>query len=208
MSGEAATKQKIEIDPKYLMRLAGILMIICAIVAALLGVVNAVTYQKIDEIQAQKTQESLQAVFPGASFTEIEVTDELTAIAKQTNAESGLEAIYEASTGGYAIEVTPTGFNGSVDMIVGVDYDGNIVGISVVSNSETAGIGTEVCKDKPNKNGVGVLSQFVGRSGGTDNIFTVNSGSNEVDAISGATVTTKGVTRGVNAACLVFEQLG
>ena len=102
----------------------------------------------------------------------------------------------------------PTGFNGSIDVIVGIDAEGNVSGISVVSNAETAGIGTNVCQDKPNKNGVGVLSQFVGRSAGTGNLFTVNSGSNQVDAISGATVTTKAIARGVNAASLVAEQLG
>ena len=192
-----AKKEKVQMDPKYILRLAGVLMLISAIVAGLLGLVNGVTWEKIEEIKAQKLQASLQAVFPDATFTEIPVTDELVAIADQDDAESGLSAIYESSTGGYAIEVLPTGFNGSIDVIVGIDAEGNVVGI-----------GTNVCKDKPNKNGVGVLSQFVGRSAGTGNLFTVNSGSNQVDAISGATVTTKAIARGVNAASLVAEQLG
>ena len=203
-----AKKEKVQMDPKYILKLAGVLMLISAIVAGLLGLVNGVTWEKIAEIQAQKLQASLQAVFPDATFTEIPVTDELVAIADQEDAESGLSAIYESSTGGYAIEVLPTGFNGSIDVIVGIDAEGNVAGISVVSNAETAGIGTNVCQDKPNKNGVGVLSQFVGRSAGTGNLFTVNSGSNQVDAISGATVTTKAIARGVNAASLVAEQLG
>lgn len=205
---EAVKKEKVQMDPKYIIKLAGILMVISAIVAAMLGLVNMVTWEKIEQIQYQKQQNSLQAVFPGAEFTEVTITDELVAVAGQENAESGLKAVFEASTGGYAIEVLPTGFSGSIDMIVGIDAEGNVVGISVVSNAETAGIGTNVCADKPNKNGVGVLSQFYGRAGGTDNLFTVNSGSNQVDAISGATVTTKAITRGVNAATLVFEQLG
>ena len=182
-----AKKEKVQMDPKYILKLAGVLMLISAIVAGLLGLVNGVTWEKIAEIQAQKLQASLQAVFPDATFTEIPVTDELVAIADQEDAESGLSAIYESSTGGYAIEVLPTGFNGSIDVIVGIDAEGNVAGISVVSNAETAGIGTNVCQDKPNKNGVGVLSQFVGRSAGTGNLFTVNSGSNQVDAISGVT---------------------
>ena len=198
----------VKMDPKYLFKLAGILMVICAIVAALLGVVNGVTADKIAAIQAQKLQASLQVVFPGAEFTEVEVTDDLSALAASPNAESGLEAIYAASTGGYAVEVTPTGFGGSIDMIVGIDADGNVTGVSVISHAETAGIGTKIVADKPNKNGVGVLTQFIGRGAGEGNLFTVNSGSNEVDAISGATVTTKAITRGVNAASLVAEQLG
>ena len=203
-----AKKEKVQMDPKYLFKLAGILMVICAIVAALLGVVNGVTADKIAALQAEKLQQSLQVVFPGAEFTEVDVTDDLVALAASPNAESGLAAIYAASTGGYALEVKPTGFGGSIDMIVGIDGDGNVTGISVISHTETAGIGTKIVADKPNKNGVGVLTQFVGRGAGEGNLFTVNSGSNEVDAISGATVTTKAITRGVNAASLVAEQLG
>ena len=201
-------KEKVQMDPKYLFKLAGILMVICAIVAALLGVVNGVTADKIKAIQEQKLQASLEVVFPGAQFEKIPVTEELTALAASADAESGLEAIYSASTGGYAVEVTPTGFGGAIDMIIGIDAEGNVTGISVISHAETAGIGTKIAADKPNKNGVGVLSQFIGRSAGEGNLFTVNSGSNQVDAISGATVTTKAVTRGVNAASLVAGQLG
>lgn len=200
--------EKLQMDPKYLLKLAGILMVICAIVAALLGVVNGVTADKIKALQAEKLQQSLEVVFPGAEFTEVDVTDDLVTLAASPNAESDLAAIYAASTGGYALEVKPTGFGGSIDMIVGIDADGNVTGISVISHTETAGIGTKVVADKPNKNGDGVLSQFVGRGASSDNLFTVNSGSNEVDAISGATVTTKAITRGVNAASLVAEQLG
>ena len=203
-----AKKEKVQMDPKYLFKLAGILMVICAIVAALLGVVNGVTADKIAALQAEKLQQSLQVVFPGAEFTEVDVTDDLVTLAASPDAESGLAAIYAASTGGYALEVKPTGFGGSIDMIVGIDGDGNVTGISVISHTETAGIGTKIVADKPNKNGVGVLTQFVGRGAGEGNLFTVNSGSNEVDAISGATVTTKAITRGVNAASLVAEQLG
>ena len=72
-----AKKEKVQMDPKYILKLAGVLMLISAIVAGLLGLVNGVTWEKIAEIQAQKLQASLQAVFPDATFTEIPVTDEL-----------------------------------------------------------------------------------------------------------------------------------
>lgn len=201
-------KEKIQMDPKYIMKLAGVLTAISAIVALLLGLVNGVTADKIAALQAEKLQQSLEVVCPGAEFTELEVTDDLVALAASSNAESSLAAIYSTSLGGYAIEVLPTGFGGSIDMIVGFDADRNVTGVSVISHSETAGIGTKIVADKPNKVGVGVLTQFIGRSAGEGNLFTVNSGSNQVDAISGATVTTKAVTRGINAASLVAEQLG
>ena len=60
---EAVKKEKVQLDPKYILKLAGILMIIAAIVAVLLGVVNGVTKDKIAALQAQKLQQSLELVF-------------------------------------------------------------------------------------------------------------------------------------------------
>lgn len=204
---EAAKKEKVQMDPKYIIKLSVTLLIICLVVSLMLGLVNGITADKIAALQEQAKQESLQAVFPDASFNELEIGDAQLAAAAEYGVE--LMYIYEVADGsGYAIEVGPSGFNGTIDMIVGINTDGTVAGISVISNSETAGIGTNVCADKPNKNGVGVLSQFVGMSATADNPFTVNSGSNKVDAISGATVSTKAITNGVNAASVVFGTLG
>lgn len=204
---EAAKKEKVQMDPKYIIKLSVTLLIICLVVSLMLGLVNGITADKIAALQEQAKQESLQAVFPDASFNELEIGDAQLAAAAEYGVE--LMYIYEVADGsGYAIEVGPSGFNGTIDMIVGINTDGTVAGISVISNSETAGIGTNVCADKPNKNGVGVLSQFVGMSATADNPFTVNSGSNKVDAISGATVSTRAITNGVNAASVVFGTLG
>lgn len=207
MSGEAVKKEKVQMDPKYIIKLSVTLLIICLVVSLMLGLVNGITADKIAALQEQAKQESLQEVFPDASFNELEIGDAQLAAAAEYGVE--LMYIYEVADGsGYAIEVGPSGFNGTIDMIVGINTDGSVAGISVISNSETAGIGTNVCADKPNKNGVGVLSQFVGMTATSDNPFTVNSGSNKVDAISGATVSTRAITNGVNAASMVFETLG
>lgn len=207
MSGEAVKKEKVQMDPKYILKLSITLLVICLVVALALGFVNGITADKIAALQEQAKQESLQAVFPDATFNEVEIGDEQLAVATEYGVE--LMYIYEVADGsGYAIEVGPSGFSGTIDMIVGINADGSVAGISVISNTETAGIGTNVCSDKPNRNGVGVLSQFIGLTATADNPFTVNSGSNRVDAISGATVTTKAITTGVNAASVIFGTLG
>ena len=207
MSGEAVKKEKVQMDPKYILKLSITLLVICLVVALALGCVNGITADKIAALQEQAKQESLQAVFPDATFNEVEIGDEQLAVATEYGVE--LMYIYEVADGsGYAIEVGPSGFSGTIDMIVGINADGSVAGISVISNTETAGIGTNVCSDKPNRNGVGVLSQFIGLTATADNPFTVNSGSNRVDAISGATVTTKAITTGVNAASVIFGTLG
>lgn len=198
-----------QMDPKYIAKLAVILMVISAIVAALLGVVNQVTYERIEKAKAEKTQTSLQTLFPGAQFTELELSDEMKAAASGDVTQSKLYSVYEASSGGWAIEVGPTGYSGTIDMIVGIDAEGKVTGLSVVSNTETAGIGTKVCTNKPNKDGEPVLDQFIGRAATAEDLFLVGgTGANGISAISGATVTTKAVTRGVNAASLVYALLG
>ena len=87
-------------------------------------------------------------------------------------------------------------------MIVGVDSDSAVTGVSIVSNKETAGIGSKVMDNNALPSGVGVLDQFIGKSGAGSLADKVN-----VDAISGATVSSKGVTKGVNAALAVAEAL-
>ena len=105
---------------------------------------------------------------------------------------------------GYAIKVVSSGSQGSIEMMVGVDGEGVITGVSIVSHSETSGIGTKVMGNEPTASGVGVLSQFEGKSAADG---TLSVGTN-VDAISGATVSSKGVTAGVNAALAVAAVLG
>ena len=84
-------------------------------------------------------------------------------------------------------------------MMVGVDIDGTVTGVRAVKNSETSGIGSRVME---NENGV--LDQFAGKSA-ADGTLVVGS---NVDAITGATVSTKGIAAGVNAALAVAGVLG
>ncbi|MBQ9646864.1 MAG: FMN-binding protein, partial [Oscillospiraceae bacterium] len=94
------------------------------------------------------------------------------------------------------------GSQGSIEMIAGVDADKAVRGVSIVRNTETAGIGSKVMDNNALPSGVGVLDQFIGKSGaGT---LTVGK---TVDAISGATVSSKGVTKGVNGALAVADTL-
>ena len=104
---------------------------------------------------------------------------------------------------GYVMKISASGSQGSIVMMVGVDADKAITGISVVNSSETSGIGTKVVENKPNAAGTPVLDQFVGMSGAG----TLTVGSN-ITAISGATVSTKGITMGANAALAAVEALG
>ena len=63
MSGEAVKKEKVQMDPKYILKLSITLLGICLVVSLLLGLVNGITADKIAALQEQAKQESLQAVF-------------------------------------------------------------------------------------------------------------------------------------------------
>ena len=190
-----------KISGKFVLKVAGTLTVISLVVAALLGVVNMVTEDKIDAINAEKTNQALAAVAPeGAEFTPVELSDEAVAAAA---AYGTLDSMYEMSTGGYAMKIVASGSQGSIEMIVGVDANKALTGVSVVNHSETGGIGTKVVNNDPNTAGTPVLDQFIGMSGAGSLVV-----GKTVTPISGATVTSKGITAGCNAALAAVEAMG
>lgn len=190
------------LNGKFILKVAGTLTAISLVVAALLGVVNMVTKDRIAELNFAATKAALAAVTPeGAEYTAVDLTDDLIAAAASQG--GTLTEMYAVSTGGYACKVVASGSQGNIEMIVGVDEAGAISGISVVSNSETAGIGSKVMDNQPNKAGTPVLDQFIGMSGAG----TLAVGKN-VNEISGATVSSKGITMGANAALAAVEAVG
>ena len=211
MSNEVKTKEKVNMDPKYIIKLTVTLFATCVIVAGLLGLVNMVTKDKIAAINWENTQTAMKAVVADPDNTEfseaLENTDAMSAAAKAAG--GTLDSVYEVLAGGehagYAIKVVASGSQGNIEMMVGVDAEGVVTGVSIVDNSETSGIGSKVMSNEPLSSGVGVLDQFQGKSAAADGTLTVGK---NVDAISGATVSSKGVTAGVNAALAVAGAIG
>ena len=196
-----------KISGKFILKVAGTLTVISLVVAALLGLVDNVTADKIAEIDAANTREAMSAVVPeGSEFTDkLEISQEvLDAAAAQGGKITELYGVTNGGAeAGYVAKVAASGSQGTITMMVGIDANGAITGISVVSHSETSGIGTKVVENKPNAAGTPVLDQFIGMSGAG----TLAVGSN-ITAISGATVSTKGITMGANAALAAAEVLG
>ena len=196
-----------KISGKFILKVAGTLTVISLVVAALLGLVDSVTRDKIAAIEAENTRIAMSAVAPeGSEFGDkMEITDALAAAA---SAQGGkLVELYPMTNGGadagYVMKISASGSQGSIVMMVGVDANKAITGISVVSHSETSGIGTKVVGNEPNAAGEPVLDQFIGMSGSGSLVVGKN-----ITAVSGATVSTKGINRGANAALAVAELLG
>ena len=116
--------------------------------------------------------------------------------------ESGLVSVVYKGEAGYAVQVAPAGFDGPIDMMVGVDFDGNILGISIISHTETAGLGAVAAATT--SAGEAFRSQFVGQSGSV----SVKKDGGSMDAITGATITSRAICTGVNAALDCVANMG
>ena len=161
---------------KYILKLALILLLITAVVAGLLGFVNELTADKIAENTAEKANAAMQAVLPSDSYSKINSTPE------------DITEAYKSEKG-YVIRLNAMGFGGAVDLMVGVDLTGTVTGISVISHSETASLGAECTRPD-------WQSQFVGTTGN----LQVTKDGGTIDALTGATVTSRAVTEAVNRA--------
>ncbi len=169
---------------KYIAKLALTLFAITAIVALLLGGVNALTVDRINELAEQTRQDAMSAVMPDAgtfSQLEFETTEGVVTI---NGAFNGTALV------GYCVEVESNGFGGAIDIMVGVDLNGVCTGASILDQSETPGLGTKAAEPA-------FIDQYIGRSG----TITVKTGaSSDITAITGATITSRAVTKGINLA--------
>lgn len=161
---------------KYILKLALVLLLITVVVAGLLAVVNDMTADKIRENTEKKANEAMQTVLPSASYEKLEVSAE------------GITEAYRAENG-YVVRLSGSGFGGAIDMMVGIDNYGTVTGVSVISHSETASLGAECTRED-------WRSQFVGTGGN----LQVTKDGGTIDALTGATVTSRAVTQAVNRA--------
>lgn len=185
------------------------LMLITVIAGLLLGVVYEITKKPIAEEQQRAKEEAYREVFTDAeSFEAVEVNRE--DVEKKLNKQGFDAAINEAmqvfdKSGnpiGYVLTVTDhEGYGGDIQFAMGVQNDGTLNGISILSIGETAGLGmkadTDAFKDQfKNKK----VEKF---------IYTKNGASSEdeIDALSGATITTNAMTNGVNAGLCAFQYM-
>ena len=181
---------KTESNVMFILRLALTLLAITAVVAALLAGVNMITAPAIAELNAQKTQEAIELVLPGGG-EEVADFPAVDLVAKVYKGENG-----------YAVQTTPGGFDNTITMMVGIDAEGKVLGISIISHTETAGLGAVAAAGTPA--GEAFRGGFVGKSGSV----SVTKDGGEIDSITGATITSRAVCVGVNAALECVAQMG
>ena len=183
-----------------ILKLSLVLFLICAIVAGVLGVVNELTYRRIGELQAEKTAKAYNAVLRSEDYTRLDVAPYTV---NANGQKIKITGIAEASNGsGYVVETSFSGAQGNITMVVGVDRDGKCTGISITGHSETSGLGANAASSA--EVGVNFREQFKGQD---ENLALTKAGG-EIDALSGATITSRSVTNAVSAAIRAVKALG
>ncbi|HCI17724.1 MAG TPA: FMN-binding protein [Lachnospiraceae bacterium] len=195
---------------KQMMKDAMILFLITLISGAALGLVYEVTKEPIAQQEQKAKNEAYQNVFEAAEdFTELTEeaysSDALTAFVKENGFDASIDGVAQALSGdgsvlGYVITVTDhEGYGGDIQFTMGVADDGTLNGISLLSISETAGLGMRA--------GEVLVPQFAGKQVEKFSYTKTGAASDDqIDAISGATITTNAVVNGVNAGLLCFQE--
>lgn len=184
---------------------AAILTAITLISGLLLGIVYEITQEPIAQAQDAAKKEAWQTVFPETSlddFVSMDVdTDAAEAAADELGVSATVDEVCEAGDLGYVVTVTDSeGYGGDIQITVGITSDGTISGISFLSIGETAGLGMKAKEPDFYTQYVGVQTEkfAVSKDGGDGT---------PIDALSGATITSRAVTGAVNTALAYYNNV-
>lgn len=169
---------------KFYLKTAAVLTIIASMTALMMAVVNWLTAGRIAENLRTDTETAIADLFPGAeSFEKLDIDLTLPVYDVWRVGGDGNQ------TSGYCIFAVVKGFKEEIDMIVGADTAGQCIGVKILSFSETRGLGSRISE-------AGYLEQYIGKAAG----MTLD---RDIDAVAGATISSRALLKGVNAALAV-----
>lgn len=169
----------------------GVLLTICIIIPLALSVTNKVTAKKIAELENENSKKNMQSLVSADDFEKC--------------SDGGIEyytAIKGGDTAAYIFTESAKGYGGDVSVMTAVKPDGTVAGVAILDVSgETPGLGQNAAKES-------FYSQYAGLKKGVSLLKNgAKAENNEVDAVTGATITSTAVTRAVNAALDDFEKV-
>ena len=167
---------------------------VCLVCSAILAVVYAVTYDPIKAAEKKALVESIGRVLPGGG----ELSDVATAEF------DGKSFDYYVSTAdgapaAYAVKSTTIGFGGPLTLMVGVLPDGTVYNTSVLSHSETPGLGAKCNTDAK------FMDQWKGL--GPDKVIKVTKDGGDIDAITASTITSRAYSLAVSNAVAFVKSI-
>ena len=172
----------------------------CLVAAIGLAATYAIAGPRIAEQEKRAEQAALAAVLPDADEF-VAMSDDVLQAAQDAAGDSTVSAVYEANdvsgnTVGWGIRIASRGYGGPIPMVIGMDRDGKVVGLSILSMNETPGLGTRVQTEE------WFLDQYLGLPEG----YTEKD-VKKLDTISGATKSSRGVRNSVIAAGAIYDEV-
>ena len=196
---------------KKIVKDALVLFAITLVAGILLGVVYQITLDPIAKANENAKEKAYKAVLAEAdSFETIDALPSDDDINASSDIDFSKDKVNEVAIGkkgsetaGYVVTVTDSdGYGGDIKFSVGLSTDGTYLGTSILTISETAGLGMRAKQDPS------FLAQFNGTKTSEYKVVTDGTGSSSdssIDAIGGSTITSKSVTKGVNYALAVYK---
>ncbi len=185
-----------KLNAKDILKPTAILFIICVVVSAALGGTNLLTEDKIAEQAALKAEESRKLVLPGVeSFEEVELPADWEGSPVYKGTANG-------TTVGYVLETSAKGYGGDVEIVTGISAAGEITGVEILSHSETPGLGANAEKEEFRDQ----YKQAV-PDDGIQVVKYQTPAEGQIEAMTGATITSTAVTNAVNQAVEQYHKL-
>lgn len=173
-----------------------VLTVICLVISFALAITNLVTADKIAQMEKKNSEAAMAALLPSDKYGEIDLSATLPDTSSHFSDDTQLFVAYEGDTvKGYIITNSAKGYGGDVKVMTAISPEKKVIGVNILSASdETPGLGQNVTKEY-------FYSQFIGKS---ENIILEKNGAaaenNEIDAVTGATITSTAVKNCVNNA--------
>jgi len=178
------------------LRVGLVLMIVCLVAAASLGLTYVLTKNQIDkQIKIRQDAGNIKALSVAKTFKRIDVAQIKKRGIKLDNEQDKIfQGLNGSKSAGYTFIVHPRGYGGIMEIAVGIN-GGEVKGVVVISNAETLGLGDQALEPV-------FIKQFIGRTP-KDKVEVKK----DIDAVSGATISSKGLTKGVRTALDYYKKL-
>lgn len=179
-----------KVDAKEVLKPAVILCAICLVIAALLSVTNLMTRDKIKQINEETTSASRALVLPGAKQF-VDSANKMYAVGK-----NGSDIV------GYVFTTKTKSYGGDLKVMTGIDKNGKVTGVVLLTINDTPGLGLNAQKES-------FRNQYLQNAPekGFELVKTGNAGNGQINAMTGATITSKAVTECVNEAVVQYKKI-
>ena len=183
-----------KLNPKEIILPIVVLLVICVGVTAILASVNNLTKEPIAQQAQQKAEQARAVVLPNAESFE-QIPAELDGVSEVC------KGLKNGETVGYTFTASSNGYGGAVEVMVGIDSkSGEISGVSILSQGETPGLGANAVKSE-------FTDQYKQKAQKITVIKNAAPKDGEIEALTGATITSRAVTNAVNSAVKAYEEI-